>query len=559
MTGTAPSIDLRPDHWAIVRDVLRQYIPHRKVLAFGSRATWTAKDYSDLDLAILGDEALPLNIVSALAESFGKSDLPFKVDLVEWASIDHAFRHIVRRDGVDVQTLGDIPALATPLGDSVCTDWRSATIEEVSEKVAMGPFGSSIKVETFVPEGIPIVSGQHLHGTRVDDSPGYNFISEDHAARLDKANVQRGDVVFTHRGTIGQVAYVPMNSEFKRYVISQSQFFVRCKKSIAIPEFVTAYFKSPEGQHKLLANTSQVGVPSIAKPVTYLRKVEIPLPPLSEQRAIAHILSALDDKIDLNRRMNETLEAMARAIFKDWFIDFGPTRARMESREPYLPPELWDLFPDMLDSEGKPVGWEEEPVYAQAHWVNGAASKNMHFTDAPDALPVIKIAELKAGITKNTKFTNTALGDKFQIADGELLFSWSGNPDTSIDTFIWTGDGGWLNQHIFAVRENGKRSQPYLYAMLKWLKPEFAEIARNKQTTGLGHVTKQDLKRLLVPIGSPEVMTTFDELMKPIYDRILGNLMEMRVLAQIRDLLIPKLMSGEISLRDVEKATEAVA
>ena len=121
----------------------------------------------------------------------------------------------------------------------------------------------------------------------------------------------------------------------------------------------------PKGQHQLLANTSQVGVPSIAQPVTYLRTIEIPLPPLPEQRAIAHVLGTLDDKIELNRRINQTLEEMARAIFQDWFVDFGPVRAEMEGREPYLPPELWSLFPDRLvDSElGQiPEGWGGESV-----------------------------------------------------------------------------------------------------------------------------------------------------------------------------------------------------
>lgn len=294
-------------------------------------------------------------------------------------------------------------------------------------------------------------------------------------------------------------------------------------------------------------------------PTDRLKDLMIPRFGRLTEAAIAELFTAIDRRIDLNRRMNGTLEAVARALFKDWFVDFGPTRAKAEGRAPYLAPELWDPFPDALDEQDKPVGWEEEPVYAQAHWVNGAAYKNMHFTDTPDALPVIKIAELKTGVTKNTKSTNTALGDKYRIMDGELLFSWSGNPDTSIDAFIWVGGSAWLNQHIFAVRGNGKRPQPFLYAMLKWLKPEFAEIARNKQTTGLGHVTQQDLKRLLVHIGSTEVMAAFDELMKPIYDRILGNLIEMRVLAQTRDLLVPKLMSGEIRLRDAEAAVEEVA
>ena len=177
----------------------------------------------------------------------------------------------------------------------------------------------------------------------------------------------------------------------------------------------------------------------------------------------------------------------------------------------------------------------------------------MHFTDAPEALPVIKIAELKAGVTNNTKFTNTALNKKFRISDGELLFSWSGNPDTSIDTFIWAGGNAWLNQHIFAVRQNGRKSTTFLYSMLKCLKPQFTEIARNKQTTGLGHVTQQDLKRLMVCTGTPEILIAFDEIAEPIYSLTYSNLIENGRLTQTRDLLLPKLMSGEIRLREAEK------
>ena len=152
-------------------------------------------------------------------------------------------------------------------------EWQRPTIDDIADKVAMGPFGSSIKVETFVIEGVPIISGQHLHGFRVNDAPGFNFISREHAQRLANANVMRGDIVFTHAGNIGQAAYIPENSKFERYVISQRQFYMRCDRSKAIPEFVALYFKSPEGQHQLLANTSQVGVPSIARPVTYLRTI----------------------------------------------------------------------------------------------------------------------------------------------------------------------------------------------------------------------------------------------------------------------------------------------
>jgi type I restriction enzyme S subunit len=272
-----------------------------------------------------------------------------------------------------------------------------------------------------------------------------------------------------------------------------------------------------------------------------------------EQHSVASVLGALDDKINLNRRMNETLEAMARAIFKDWIVDFGPTRAKMEGRAPYLTPEVWKLFPDRLDDEGKPEGWSTGSVYDLAIWVNGAAYTDKLFSTAPDALPIVKIAELKNGVSSTTRFTNINLGDRYKIRAGELLFSWSGNPDTSIDTFVWISGEAWLNQHIFAVRPNGKRSQAYLYTMLKVLRNDFAEIARNKQTTGLGHVTRQDLIHLKVTVANENIEMALEELLGPLHVRFTHNLRESGTLATTRDLLLPKLMSGEIRVKDAEK------
>ena len=314
------------------------------------------------------------------------------------------------------------------------------------------------------------------------------------------------------------------------------------------PRFISYFLKGID----FLPFSDKAAVPGLNR--NHLHQAPVWFPDdVNEQRAIAHILGTLDDKIELNRRMNETLEAMARALFKDWFVDFGPTRAKIEGRDPYLAPEIWDLFPDKLDEDGKPEGWETQSVIDQAEWVNGAAYGNMHFSNAHDALPVVKIAELKAGVTKNTKRTNTELGDKYRIRDRELLFSWSGNPDTSIDTFIWTGGEAWLNQHIFAVRDNGARTPAFLYTMLKWLKPEFAEIARNKQTTGLGHVTKQDLKRMQIYVGPRELLEESEHLIGPLHARMQTNLVENMTLAQARDLLLPNLVSGEIRVGDTDK------
>lgn len=372
-----------------------------------------------------------------------------------------------------------------------------------------------------------------------------------------EAKVKGPGVVTGRYGTIGQVFFVkedfwPLNTTL----------YVRDFKGND-PRFAYYFLGTLEWQKF----NDKSGVPGINRNDAHREIVRVP--DLSTQRAIAEILASLDDKIELNRRMNETLEAMAQAIFRDWFVDFGPTRRKIDGAtdpveimgglvaNPDRARELADLFPANFGDDGLPEGWEERPLLDQASWVNGAAYKNMHFSEEPDALPVIKIAELKNGVTAGTKWTNSDLGEKYRIKDGELLFSWSGNPDTSIDTFIWTGGDAWLNQHIFAVRDNGTCSLSSLFVMLRYLKPQFAEIARNKQTTGLGHVTKEDMKRLRIAVAPPDLTGAFDSLVSPLIRLLRSKLFEARSLAATRDLLLPKLMSAEIRLRDAEAKIEA--
>jgi type I restriction enzyme S subunit len=373
--------------------------------------------------------------------------------------------------------------------------------------------------------------------------------------RITKGIGKPGDILISHKGTVGRIARAPFNAP--DFVCSpQTTFWRSTNEEILNQDFLYAYMRSPKFAQEFLVRSGETDMAGYVS-LTSQRCLVLSIPPIELQRPIGALMSTLDDKIKLNRRTNETLEAMARAIFKDWFVDFGPTRAKMEGRAPYLAPDIWSLFPDRLDNEGKPEGWIAESVYDQAIWVNGAAYKDMHFSSEPDALPVVKIAELKNGITKTTRFTNTDLGKRYKIVDGELLFSWSGNPDTSIDTFVWTSGKAWLNQHIFAVRPNGKRSQAFLYAMLKFLRNEFAEIARNKQTTGLGHVTQQDLIRLRITVPSEGAQAAFDDVVGPLHSHFTSNLFESRFLIATRDFLLPKLMSGEIRVRDAEKAIEA--
>ncbi len=194
-------------------------------------------------------------------------------------------------------------------------DWSIKTLEQLANQIAMGPFGSDIKVSSFVDKGVPVISGQHLRGSLLEDSD-FNFVSIEHADRLKRSNVQRGDVVFTHAGSIGQVAYIPESSKYQRYIISQRQFYLRCNRSLISPFYILLYFKTPEGQHRLLANTSSTGVPSISQPVTYLRQLKILVPPLDVLEKFDDNVSMIFQKKADNELQSKTLLSLRDSLLK---------------------------------------------------------------------------------------------------------------------------------------------------------------------------------------------------------------------------------------------------
>ena len=413
--------------------------------------------------------------------------------------------------------------------------------------------------------GRPYVGIPQMTTGRVDFSTARRISEEDFVTWTRKTKYQKNDIILSRRTNPGVTAVDDTDTDF---ALGQNLVLLRADGKRVFPPFLRWLVRTPEWWEEI-DKFINVGAVFSSLRCGDVPKFELTIPPLTEQISINRVLRPFDNKIELNQRLNETLEALAQAIFKDWFVDFGPVRRKQEGvtdpvailggliHDPVRAAEVAALFSDSFGDDGLPEGWGEESLLDIADWVNGAAYKNMHFVPADaDGLPVIKIAELKAGITDKTKFTNTDLGEKYRISDGELLFSWSGNPDTSIDAFVWSGGNAWLNQHIFAVRTNGKRSKPFLFTILKFLMPEFAELARNKQTTGLGHVTKSDMGRIQVPV-TPQLLTqTFSELIDPIYDRMVLSLNENRTLAETRDYLLPKLMSGKVRICDAEKVVE---
>jgi type I restriction enzyme S subunit len=194
-----------------------------------------------------------------------------------------------------------------------------------------------------------------------------------------------------------------------------------------------------------------------------------------------------------------------------------------------------------------------------ATYINGAAYKAFEPNAERRGLPIIKIAELKAGVTSQTAYSDVAMPEKYRIKTGDVLFSWSGNPDTSIDTFVWHNGEAWLNQHIFRVLPHTAKERSFVLQTLKHLRPVFAELARNKQTTGLGHVTVADMKRVLVVQPDTGVSEAFDLTVAPIHERIFENETQAQTLATLRDTLLPRLISGQLRLPDAQNAIAEAA
>ena len=430
-------------------------------------------------------------------------------------------------------------------------EWQRREVSDLLNegKLIIGD-GYRAKNEELTSSGLPFArAGNINNGFRFEDA---DHFPEQNLARVGNKVSQPGDVVFTSKGTVGRFALV--RPETKRFVYSPQLCFWRsldCEK--IDPRFLYYWMCGHEFFVQFKGVSGQTDMAEYVS-LTDQRRMHITLPSIYEQRAIAHILGTLDDKIELNRCMNETLEAMARVLFKSWFVDFDPVRAKMEGRDTGLPKEIADLFPDSFEESEMgeiPRGWKKLPLYETAKFINGAAFKSEDFCATGEGLPVVKIAELKDGISTQTKWSQRQAGPEQLINTKDLLYSWSGSPDTSLDAFLWTKGPGLLNQHIFKVVAPTTTQKRFVYYLLKFLRPILVETARNKQTTGLGHVTVADMKRLLVCWPTEEILAAFDRKIAPIFDRAFANSIEVQALAALRDTILPKLISGELHMSNV--------
>ena len=299
--------------------------------------------------------------------------------------------------------------------------------------------------------------------------------------------------------------------------------------------------------------------------------LSFPIPTLTpDRRTLFELLQSLDDKIELNRQMNETLEATARTLFKDWFVDFGPTRAKAEGRAPYLASELWDLFPDTLDGEDKPVGWyqsnlgNELSVLETGKRPRGGVAGILGGIPSVGAESIVRVGEFDFSKAKYVPRDFFSKMSKGHVSDGDVLIYKDGGKPGELRPAVTYVSNGFpfaefcVNEHVFRVRAESL-SQPLLYCLLStdnifWQMREratgVAQPGLNQAATKSINFTMPDDERLL---------RVAEAVIDPMIDGCNDNSLNSHALSQTRDLLLPKLMSGEIRLREAEKAVEAVA
>lgn len=397
--------------------------------------------------------------------------------------------------------------------------------------------------------GIPVIRANNiLNG--VIDYKDIVYVDEDTFARIkEPCKPRSGDILYTNIGSqFGNAAKVEADFEF---AIAWNVMRLQPRNDID-SDFLMYLLNNPETKTYIRSLNSSSTMPFVSG--KEIGKVKLKVPPIGTQRSISFILRAIDDRIALLRETNATLEAIAQALFKSWFVDFDPVHANAGTQAPSLPPEIQALFPaTFTDSPQGPIpeGWSTCPLDGAAHFLNGLALQKFPPT-GDEFLPVIKIAQLRKGDTSGADRANRDLKPEYIIQNGDVLFSWSG----SLEVAIWCGGEGALNQHLFKVTSD-KFPKWFYFLWTKYHLPNFQQIAASKATT-MGHIQRKHLTEASVMIPPDNVLSAANEVFAPLIEEFINNSLQASNLAALRDALLPRLISGQLRLPEVEQAVAAI-
>ena len=421
--------------------------------------------------------------------------------------------------------------------------YETYRVTDLIDEIAMGPFGSNIKVSCFVDSGVPVLNGSNLEGFSLSEK-AFRFVTKEKADSLNKANAHRGDIVITHRGTLGQIVFIPQDSRYDRYVISQSQFRVRCNDKV-LPEYLVYYFHTPIGQHKLLSNASQVGVPALARPSSTFQQIEVELPELSIQKRVVEIITTIQKKIENNQELNDNLEQQLMLLYDYWFIQFDfPDN----NGNPYQISGGKMVWNDTL-RRNIPENWKVQSV------ISNCLSSVIK--------PGVKIFNTKTYLaTADVKGTSISTGT---IVDYDGRES-RANMQPSINS-VWFAKMKNSIKHLYLNKE----MQPIISSSIlstgfcglqcneisfeyiaSYVSNAYFEIHKDMLAHGATQeaVNNDDLAGVHIIIPEDTVLCAYHETTQAIYAQISKNVCENQELVKLRDWLLPMLMNGQATIND---------
>lgn len=389
-----------------------------------------------------------------------------------------------------------------------------------------------------------------ISGGRLDHSL-LPKISAEKAESLARHRLHPNDILFARRGVQATGKTAIVRADEAGFICGTGAIRLRVKRSSKLidPEFLACLLMDQSSIGWFKFHAIGATMPNLNEGI--IKAFCFSLPPLPKQRVIAATLRALDDKTDLNRRMNETLEAMARALFKDWFVDFGPTRAKMEGREPYLAPDLWALFPDSLDEDGKPEGWEERPLTECFSIIGGGTPKTSNSAFWEGTIPWFSVTDTPPNgsvfVTDTEKTISEAglnASSARLVPKGTTIITARG----TVGNLAIAGREMTFNQSCYGLQGIGAVGNYATYLITQNMVSRLQSMAHGSV---FSTITRQTFDSLSLPIPDPKILKMFEDVVSPLFNRILLNVNESRTLAQTRDLLLPKLMSGEIKVGEL--------
>ena len=552
--GVERTIDITAGQRKTILTLLERHLPGTEAWVYGSRAKWTSRPQSDLDLVVFATPAQRPG-VGNLREAFEESDLPFRVDLFVCDEVPEAFQKEIEAEHVVLVEGRAQVAASQQLFGTLPDGWEYTTLgvacAAAGGNIQTGPFGSQLHASDYVPSGIPSIMPQNIGDNRIL-ADGIARITPDDASRLSRYLVREGDIVYSRRGDVKRRALV--RSAEDGWLCGTGCLRIRLGKNGADSRYASYYLGHPDVQDWIVRHAHGATMPNLNTSI--LSECPFVIPSKPEQRAIAQILGTLDDKIDLNRRMNETLEAMAWAQFKDWFVDFGPIRAKAEGRDPGLPQSLADLFPaGLVHSElGEiPEGWEMGTLDDVAEH----RRRSVRPSQIDPETPYIALEHMpKRCIALSNWATGGGIeSNKFEFKRGELLF---GKLRPYFHKVGVAPTDGVCSTDIVVIRPQPQASFGFVLGHVSSV--EFVDYTdAGSMGTRMPRTNWDEMARYKLVLPPEPIAKSFDTLIRPSVARIIFNIHESRMLAAVRDTLLPKLTSGDVRLCDAAKAVEAVA